>query len=204
MLIVLLGPPAAGKGTQAKKICNSLSIPHISTGSILRQNISEKTPLGEVASLYINKGDLVPDEVIIAVVKDRLRQPDCAKGALLDGFPRTLRQAEELDELIQVDKVIDIEVSRQILTERVTGRRVCKNCGTNYHISVYTESNCNCGGSLQTREDDTEAALAVRLNNYDKQTLPLRQYYAGDNRLIQVSGIGTPAEVFERIKEALA
>lgn len=203
MLIILLGPPAAGKGTQAARLVKHLNIPHVSTGDILRQSIKDKTPLGETALLYINKGELVPDEVMIAAVKERLLQNDCKKGALLDGFPRTLRQAEGLDSFAPPDAAIDIDVNRESLLKRVTGRRVCSKCGLNYHTDSFKGQNCVCGGSLYTREDDTAEVFEKRLNNYQRLTLPLKEYYFKRGKLRTVDGDGTQDEVFDRIITAL-
>lgn len=201
MLIVLLGPPAAGKGTQAKKVVEFFGIPHISTGEILRQNISENTELGKIAARYINKGDLVPDEVIIAEVKERLEKPDCINGALLDGFPRTLNQARELDKITKVDIVIDIQVDEATLLKRVTSRQTCSQCGRTYVNKK--DGVCQCGGKLYTRADDTQEAFINRLNNYRKLTLPITNYYAEQNKLVEIDGQGDAEQVFERIKEIL-
>lgn len=201
MLIVLLGPPAAGKGTQAERIVKYLSIPHISTGDILRQNIRENTELGKIALRYINKGDLVPDKVIIAEIKERLERTDCKDGALLDGFPRTLNQAKELDKLFTVDKVIDIKVDDHTLLKRVMSRQTCLKCGRSY--ASKDDGRCLCGGQLYTRADDTKEAFVNRLNNYHKLTLPITDYYAAQKKLISVDGKGDAQEVFENIKKHL-
>lgn len=203
MLIILVGPPAAGKGTQAGKLVEYLNIPHISTGDILRQSIKDKTSLGEAALLYINKGELVPDEVITAAVKERLSQRDCKNGALLDGYPRTIRQAEALEEFAPPDVVLDIDADRENLLKRVTGRRVCDKCGLSFHIDNLKGQNCRCGGNLYIRDDDTAEVFETRLDNYQRLTLPLKQYYLKRGKLRTVSGEGTRDEVFERIIKAL-
>lgn len=203
MLIILLGPPAAGKGTQAAKLAKHLNISHISTGDILRQSIRDKTPLGKIALLYINKGELVPDGIITAAVKERLSQKDCSRGALLDGFPRTLPQAEGLDAFAPPYAAIDIDVDKDILLKRVTGRRVCAKCGKNFHADSFKGISCDCGGSLYTREDDTEEVFKTRLDNYQRLTAPLKQYYRNQGKLKTVDGEGTQDEVFDRIIKAL-
>jgi len=200
VLIVLLGPPAAGKGTQAERLSEYLGTPHISAGDILRRSIKDKTPLGNAALLYINKGEFVPDEIITAAIKERLAQKDCVEGALLDGFPRTIPQAEALR---LPDKVIDIDVPRGVLLKRITGRRVCQSCNKVFHVDSMTGYGCDCGGNLYIREDDTEEVFAARADNYNRLTLPLKDYYAKLGRLTVVDGTGSKNEVFERILEVL-
>ena len=184
--IILMGPPGAGKGTQAKKIIAKYDIPHISTGDMFREAIKEGTPLGKVAASYINDGHLVPDDVTIGLVKERLSKPDCAKGYLLDGFPRTIPQAEALEVLTKeiarpVSYVIDIETPREELIRRICGRRVCKSCGAPYHIDTAkpkVDGICDiCGGPLVQRADDNEEALVTRLGHYEKQAKPLLDFY---------------------------
>ncbi len=182
MKIVLLGPPGAGKGTQAKSISNRYSIPHISTGDIFRKNISENTPLGIEAKSYMDNGQLVPDEVTINMVKDRLQQDDCKNGYLLDGFPRTVHQAEALDNFLtereeSIDTALLIEVPKEFILERMTGRRVCPSCGASYHIKFNPPANdgkCDlCGSDVIQRKDDTEETVKERLDVYENQTQPL-------------------------------
>ena len=185
--ILLLGAPGAGKGTQAQLIKEKYNIPHISTGDMFREAIRNKTPIGVLADSYISKGNLVPDDVTIALVKERLSKDDCANGYLLDGFPRTLVQAEALTQLTKeinrpIDLVIDIEVDENKLIDRISGRRMCKGCGASYHIKNLppkVEGVCDvCGGELYIRKDDNVDALKVRLEAYHTQTQPLINYYA--------------------------
>jgi adenylate kinase len=206
--IVLLGPPGAGKGTQAKSISNRYSIPHISTGDIFRKNISESTPLGIEAKKYIDKGQLVPDEVTINMVKDRLQQADCKNGYLLDGFPRTVAQAEALQDFLSkrdedLDTALLIEVPTQFILDRMTGRRVCPSCGASYHIKFnppLTADKCDvCGSDIIQRKDDSEETVSERLDVYEKQTQPLINYYKERNLLSVVDGTKAINEVFEGI-----
>ena len=190
MKIVLLGPPGAGKGTQAKSISNKYSIPHISTGDIFRKNISENTPLGIEAKSYIDKGLLVPDEVTINMVNDRLSMDDCKNGYLLDGFPRTVEQAEALDKFLsergeKLDTALLIEVPSNFIVERMTGRRVCPSCGASYHVKFnppVVEGKCDvCGSDLIQRKDDTMEIVQDRLNVYEAQKQPLIDLYRNKN-----------------------
>ncbi|GKX68838.1 adenylate kinase [Inconstantimicrobium mannanitabidum] len=208
MKIVLLGPPGAGKGTQAKSISNKYSIPHISTGDIFRKNISENTPLGLEARKYIDNGQLVPDEVTINMVKDRLSQEDCKQGYLLDGFPRTVQQAEALQTFLsergeKLDTALLIEVPRDFILERMTGRRVCPGCGASYHIKFNPPTNsgkCDlCGDNVIQRKDDTEETVMERLNVYEAQTQPLIDFYKERNMLSAVDGTKAINKVFESI-----
>lgn len=212
MKIILLGPPGAGKGTQAKSISDKYSIPHISTGDIFRKNISEKTPLGIKAKEYIDKGQLVPDEVTIDIVKDRLQQEDCKKGFLLDGFPRTVNQAEALDQFLSmlgkdIDNALLIDVPKENILERMTGRRVCISCGASYHIKfnpTTVPGKCDkCGGEVIQRKDDTEETVGERLKVYDTQTQPLIDYYKKQNKLLIVDGTKEICDVFRSICNAL-
>ncbi|KAJ52245.1 adenylate kinase [Clostridium tetanomorphum] len=208
MKIILLGPPGAGKGTQAKLISEKYSIPHISTGDIFRKNISEKTPLGIKAKSYMDKGQLVPDELTIEIVNDRLKNDDCKKGFLLDGFPRTVKQAEALDKFLnnegtKIDNALLIEVPQDFILERMTGRRVCKNCGASYHVKFNpskTEGKCDlCGGELVQRKDDTEETVKERLEVYSNQTAPLVQYYKSNDSLYAIDGTREISEVFQSV-----
>lgn len=212
MKIVLLGPPGAGKGTQAKSISNKYSIPHISTGDIVRKNISENTPLGIEAKSYIDKGLLVPDEVTINMVNDRLSMGDCKNGYLLDGFPRTVEQAEALDKFLsergeKLDTALLIEVPSNFIVERMTGRRVCPSCGASYHVKFnppVVEGKCDvCGSDLIQRKDDTIEIVQDRLNVYEAQTQPLIDFYRNKNQLSAVDGTKAINEVFEGICEIL-
>lgn len=212
MKIILLGPPGAGKGTQAKLITEKYSIPHISTGDIFRKNISEKTPLGIEAKRYMDNGQLVPDEVTIGIVNDRLIMEDCKNGFLLDGFPRTVKQAESLDLFLnsnkqKIDIALLIDVPKEFILERMTGRRVCSACGASYHIKFNpskVESKCNiCGSPLVQRKDDSEETVKERLDVYDRQTQPLIQYYKGKNILETVNGTEEINTVFEKTCDVL-
>ena len=192
MKLILLGAPGAGKGTQAEKICEKLSIPAISTGNIIREALKNGTEMGLKAKSFIDAGQLVPDEVVIGIIKDRLAQNDCANGFILDGFPRTIPQAEALDEMgVEIDKVIDIEVPDEKITDRMSGRRVCKECGASYHL-VYKKPEkdgiCNlCGGELVQRKDDHPDTVLDRLKVYHEQTEPLKDFYAkkGKRRMVE-------------------
>jgi adenylate kinase len=206
MKIVLLGPPGAGKGTQAKLISTNYSIPHISTGDIFRKNIKEKTSLGLEAKTYLDKGLLVPDEVTILIVKDRLKSDDCKKGFLLDGFPRTVKQAEALEAYLAEDnKKIDIalliDVPDSFILQRMTGRRVCSNCGANYNVlfnAPKIEGKCDiCSGKLLQRKDDTEATVKDRIKVYKQQTLPLINFYNVKGNLSKIDGTETIEQVFK-------
>jgi adenylate kinase len=208
MRIILLGPPGAGKGTQAKSISNKFSIPHISTGDIFRKNISEKTPLGIEAKKHIDKGHLVPDELTIDIIKDRLDNEDCSNGFLLDGYPRTVNQGEALkaildEKAIQLDTALLIKVPRKFILNRMTGRRVCLTCGASYHITFNppkVDGKCDlCGCDLVQRADDTEETVNERIDVYEAQTHPLIKYYGDKNLLSEVDGTQEISSVFESI-----
>ena len=195
--IILMGPPGAGKGTQAKILIKKYDIPHISTGDMFREAIKQGTPLGKLAASYINDGHLVPDDVTIGLVKERLSKDDCAKGYLLDGFPRTIVQAEALEKLTEeinrpIKYVINIDTPKEELVARICGRRVCKKCGAPYHIinvKPKVDGVCDiCGGELIQRPDDNEEALNTRLEAYTKQTKPLLEYYEKKGLLRTFSG----------------
>ena len=212
MKIVLLGPPGAGKGTQAKSISNRYSIPHISTGDIFRKNISEATPLGIEAKGYMDKGLLVPDEVTINMVKDRLTWEDCKNGYLLDGFPRTVAQAEALEAFLnsrdeKIDTALLIDVPMEFILERMTGRRVCPSCGASYHVKFNPptkDGKCSvCGSEVIQRKDDTVETVQERLDVYQKQTQPLIDFYKAKNKLSVVDGTKAINEVFEDICKIL-
>ncbi len=212
MRLLLLGPPGAGKGTQADSISKKFNIPHISTGDIFRENIKQNTELGMKAQKYMNKGLLVPDDLVVDLVKDRLMQDDCKGGFLLDGFPRTIPQANALDhELLAMsqtlDKAINIQVDKEILIERAVGRRVCKKCGAAFHIQFnppLEEGTCDkCGGQLQQRKDDQEETVVKRIEVYFEQTEPLIQYYEDKGILMNVDGEKDIKAVFDGITQGL-
>jgi len=210
--LVLLGPPGAGKGTQASAIVKKYNIPHISTGDIFRENIKQGTELGKKAKEYIDKGLLVPDDIVVSIVKDRILEEDCKNGFLLDGFPRTLNQGEALDDELsqmnlKLDKVININVEKEVLIERTIGRRICKDCGATYHIKFnppVKEGICdNCGGKLYQRDDDTQETVEKRIEVYQKQTKPLIDYYTKKGLILNVDGTKKISEIFDEIVEAL-
>lgn len=193
MKLILLGAPGAGKGTQAEVICKKFNIPSISTGNILREAIKNGTEMGIKAKTYIEKGELVPDSVVIGIVKDRLSQSDCEKGFILDGFPRTIPQAEALDEMgINIDCALSIEVADSTVIARLSGRRVCGDCGASYHIENKKPTKdgvCDaCGGKLVQRKDDSPETVEERLSVYHEQTEPLRDYYKAAGKLKTVEG----------------
>ena len=193
MNIIFLGPPGAGKGTQAETVSKTFAIPTISTGNIIRAAIKNGTEMGEKAKAFTEQGKLVPDEVVIGIIRERLAQPDCANGFILDGFPRTIPQAEALDSMgIAIDRVIDIDVPDDAIVARMSGRRVCKNCGASYHIEYKKPEKdgvCNdCGGELVTRADDEPQTVLERLRVYHKETEPLKDYYAKTGKLRTVKG----------------
>lgn len=206
MNVILLGAPGAGKGTQATKLVEKYDIPHVSTGDIFRANIKGQTPIGVVAKSYIDKGQLVPDEVTVEIVKNRLNEEDClSKGYLLDGFPRNLFQAEELDKFSNVEKVVNISVDLSKLLKRITGRRVCTKCGESYHVDFLNgKTDCaRCGGELIQRADDNEETVGKRLAVYTEQTKPLIEYYEKAGKLITVDGDKSIDAVFAEICEKL-
>lgn len=204
MKAILLGAPGAGKGTQAKQLAKKYKIPHVSTGDIFRANIKNQTPIGIIAKERIDNGQLVPDEITVEIVKQRLLEPDCEMGYLLDGFPRNIFQAQMLDEISNVDKVINIEVDFSKLLNRITGRRVCA-CGQSYHVDTLGGlTKCSvCGGELYQRDDDTEDTVSKRLSVYHNQTAPLIEYYQKQGKLVNVNGDQTIDEVFNEIVEKL-
>lgn len=212
MHILLMGPPGAGKGTQAAKLVEKLHVPHISTGDMFRAAVKEGTELGKQAKACMDAGQLVPDHVTIGIVKERLSKADCKKGFLLDGFPRTLDQAAALDttlsELsIKLDRVINIDVPPAELVSRVTGRRICKNCGATYHVKFNPsslEGKCDqCGGALYQRDDDREETVSKRLEVYTSQTQPLIEFYQDKGLYTEIDGQKEIDEVFADIIASL-
>lgn len=211
MNIILLGPPGAGKGTQAKKISEYFSLPHISTGDILRENISNNTSLGLKAKSYMSRGELVPDELLITIVKDRLLRKDCSEGFMLDGYPRTIPQADVLEMILtesgkKLDAVLNISVEDEDLIKRLSGRRMCK-CGASYHVSFNPPKKdgvCDvCKEKLYQRDDDKAEAVRNRLDVYKKQTQPLIDYYDKKGILRTIDGGKDIPRIFEDIKEVL-
>jgi adenylate kinase len=206
--MILMGPPGAGKGTQAKLLEAHFQAPHISSGDLLRVAVKKKTPLGMQAKRYMDRGELVPDEVMLGTIEECLRQNDARKGFILDGFPRTVPQADALCSLlhamgIRLDAVTSMQVPRQDLVKRLSGRRTCRECGTMYHIIFDPPSNpgiCNkCNGELYQRDDDQEETIIARLEVYDRQTAPVLNKYRERGLLREVEGVGSREQVFERI-----
>ena len=202
--IILLGAPGAGKGTQAAMIAEEFNVPHISTGDILRRNMKEGTPLGLKAKAFVESGGLVPDEVVIGLVEDRLSQDDCKNGYILDGFPRTIAQAEALDKVARIDLAINIDVPFETIIDRLGGRRVCV-CGETYHVSMLNgETTCKrCGKELFIRDDDKPETVKNRLKVYSDQTQPLIDYYRAQNKVVDIEANGTKEEIFADIKKVL-
>lgn len=212
MRLILLGPPGAGKGTQAAAIVEKYQIPHISTGDIFRYNIKQGTELGKKAKSYMDQGLLVPDEVVVEIVEDRLKKDDCKNGFLLDGFPRTVVQAEALDKVLEkmnvaLDKVINIEVDKSILVDRAVGRRICKECGATFHVKYNPPAKADicdqCGGNLYQRDDDNEETVTKRIEVYLKETAPLTEYYSKQDKLVTIDGDKEISKVFEDIVTSL-
>lgn len=212
MNLIFLGPPGAGKGTQADRVCAKYQIPKISTGDILRQARKDQTELGKEAESYMVAGKLVPDEVVIGIVNERLQQSDCDRGFILDGFPRTVAQADALGQQLQsrgkkIEAVISLEVTDESVIQRLSGRRVCQNCGATYHVDFSASSKgdqCEkCDGNLIQRKDDQENTIKERLQVYKDQTQPLVQYYLNQDILKAVNGAGELGEVNGRIAAVL-
>lgn len=201
MKIILLGAPGSGKGTMAQKLTNDLKIPQISTGDIFRKNLKEETPLGLQVKDIMARGDLVPDEITIEIVKNRLAEADCANGYILDGFPRSIIQAEALDKFQQIDCAINLDVDKEAIVKRLSGRRFCPDCNGTFHVSTLNGSTTcpSCGGSLIVRADDSEATVRERLRVYEQNTFPLIEYYTKQGKVITVDGNGTIDEVYVRI-----
>ena len=210
--VVLLGPPGAGKGTQAKLLEQEFGAAQISTGDILRKAVADQTPLGKQAGDYIKRGALVPDDVIIDLIAERLQQKDCAKGFLLDGFPRTIPQAESLDAILKklalsLNGVLSVQVPREVIIERLAGRRTCKKCSALSHVIFDPPKQsgvCDrCGGELFQRDDDREETIANRLTVYEAQTAPLVDYYRRQGALREIDGVGSISEIRARVMSAL-
>lgn len=204
MKIVLLGAPGAGKGTIAQKLVADYALTHISTGDIFRRILSENTPLGKKVEALLACGQLVPDDITVEIVHERLRQGDCAKGFILDGFPRTLAQAQALDEEMLIDFIFNLSADTNILVHRLEGRRVCPKCKSVYHTSFNLSNTCNnCGSGLIAREDDTEHIVLERIKIYNEVTKPLEEYYKSQGRLINIEGNSSTQEAYRQIVKVI-
>jgi adenylate kinase len=207
MKLIFLGPPGAGKGTISDLAVDKLGLPHISTGDLFRAAVKDGTPLGLKVKGIMASGGLVPDELTIALVEERLARKDCAKGWILDGFPRTIPQAEALEKIAGVDTVVNFDVADAIVVDRLSGRRMCRSCGKIYHVKNMPprkEGVCDVdGGELYIRDDDKEAAIKVRLETYRKQTAPLIDWYGKKGSLLTIDGVGSPTEVLGRFEKAI-
>jgi adenylate kinase len=211
--LILLGPPGAGKGTQARRLSENLKIPQISTGDLLRAARANKTPLGMKAEQFMTTGRLVPDDVVVAMIEDRLGNKDCSHGFIMDGFPRTLPQAEALEKTVQkmgfrIDRVVNLDVQREELVARLSGRRQCRKCGENFHLAFRPSQKngvCDrCGGELFQRDDDREDVIRNRLDVYDRETFPLVNYYQSKGLLKNIPGVGSVDDIYKRIEVAVS
>jgi adenylate kinase len=207
MKLILLGAPGAGKGTQALKLVDHYSTPQISTGDLLRAAVADGTDLGKQANEYMTAGKLVPDEVVIGLIEERLKEDDCQSGFILDGFPRTVAQADKLKEITDIDAVVNVDVDTSILVDRLTGRRTCKNCNAMYHMVFNPpkqEGVCDaCGGELYQRSDDNEETVTKRVKTYNENTAPLIDYYKETGKVKDVNGQGGIDEIFQNILKVL-
>jgi len=212
MRLVLLGAPGAGKGTQAKKLIDKFGIPQISTGDILRKNVADGTPLGKEAKVIMDSGGLVSDKIVLGLIEDRLKQSDCKKGFILDGFPRNTAQAQSLDGILKnlgmpIDSALSVDVPKDDLMKRLTGRRTCKGCQQMYNVyfsAPKKDGTCDkCGGALFQRDDDKEETIKKRLDVYDAQTAPLFDYYGKKGILKSVMGVGSIDEIFSKVCKIL-
>lgn len=205
MKLVLLGAPGSGKGTQAALIVRDFGISHISTGEMFRRHMKEGTPLGLLAKKYIDEGKLVPDDIVVEMVAERLKQKDCEKGFLLDGFPRTVPQAIALEERVDIDAALNLDIGRELLLYRISGRRVCSKCGLTSHVEwLKGDDSCSCGGRFVQRDDDKEETVLKRLDVYEEQTRPLIEFFMERGKLINIDANKERDDVYVGIKEALS
>ena len=208
MKLVIFGPPSAGKGTQAQKLSKQYGIPQVATGDLLRRAVADKTPLGLKIKSYLDQGKLGPDEVIVQLIKERVAKPDCKNGFLLDGFPRTMGQAKELERMTDIDLVLSIVVDFESLVERAVGRRTCPKCSAVYHIKFNPPMNAGicekCGSKLIQRDDDKEETVRNRLKVYQEQTAPLVEYYRKKGKLVDIDGSGGIDAVFAQMVDAIS
>jgi adenylate kinase len=208
MKLVIFGPPSAGKGTQAQKLSKQYGIPQVATGDLLRKAVADKTPLGLKIKSYLDQGKLGPDEVIVQLIKERVAKPDCKNGFLLDGFPRTMGQAKELERMADIDLVLSIVVDFEVLVERAVGRRTCPKCSAVYHIKFNPPMNqgiCEkCGSKLTQRDDDREDTVRNRLKVYQEQTAPLIEYYRKKGKLVDIDGSGGIDAVYSQMVKAIS
>ncbi|MFZ0888337.1 MAG: adenylate kinase [Candidatus Binataceae bacterium] len=212
MRLVMLGPPGAGKGTQARVLAQRLGAPHVASGDLLREAVRERTPLGKQARTFMDRGNLVPDELVLGLIEERLDKPDAQQSFILDGFPRTVPQAEALKKIIEgrgrrLDKVVALIIPDDEIIKRISGRRTCRNCGAMYHTIFDPPRNVNicnaCNGELYQRDDDAEDTVRMRLQVYAAETRPLLEHYERQGLLARIDGVGRPDEVGSRIFEAL-
>jgi len=208
MKLVIFGPPMAGKGTQAQKLSKQFGLPQVSTGDLLRKAVSDKTPMGLKVKYYLDEGKLGPDDLIVKIIKERVDKPDCKKGYILDGFPRTMGQAKELDKMTDIDIVLNIVVDLEDLVGRAVGRRSCPKCGAVYHVKFNPPTNegvCEkCGSALIQRDDDKEETVRRRLEVYREQTAPLIEYYRKKNKLVDIDGSGGIDKVFSEMVKSVS
>lgn len=208
MKLIVFGPPSAGKGTQAQKLSAKYGLPQVSTGDLLRKAVANKTPLGLKVKSYLDQGRLGPDNLIVKLIKERVSKPDCRNGYLLDGFPRTMGQAKELDKMTEVDLALNIIVDFEALVERAVGRRSCPKCGAVYHVKFNPPMNAgiceNCGSKLVQRDDDKEETVRNRLKVYQEQTAPLVDHYRKKGKLVDIDGSGGIDAVFSQMVKAVA
>lgn len=208
MKLVIFGPPSAGKGTQAQRLSTKYGIPQVATGDLLRKAVADKTPLGLKVKSFLDQGKLGPDNLIVQLIRERVSKPDCKNGYLLDGFPRTMGQARELEKMTDVDLVLNIVVDFDVLVERAVGRRTCPKCSAVYHLKFnppMNEGECEkCGAPLIQRDDDKEETVRDRLKVYEEQTAPLIEYYRKKGKLVDINGFGGIDAVFGRMVEAIS